>query len=83
MIHIRIWLMGKKVHSKDYHSNTTCKLPNIWKNVYNIIDGMEGDTVDDPGSAWKTDWKNSGSPWTYDTDPDKILLPTLQKTESS
>jgi rhodanese-related sulfurtransferase len=48
-------------------------------NVYNIIDGMEGDSVEDTGSMYhgkrmKNGWKNSGSPWTYDTDPDKILL---------
>jgi rhodanese-related sulfurtransferase len=43
-------------------------------NVYNIIDGMEGDKVDDPGCAYhgkrmRNGWKNSGSPWTYDIDP--------------
>ncbi len=43
-------------------------------NVYNIIDGMEGDKVDDPGCAYhgkrmRNGWKNSGSPWTYDVDP--------------
>ena len=43
-------------------------------NVYNIIDGMEGDMVNDPGSAnhgkrMKNGWKNSGSPWTYDVNP--------------
>lgn len=48
-------------------------------NVYNIIDGMEGDSVEDTGSIhygkrMKNGWKNSGSPWTYDTDQDKILL---------
>ena len=38
-------------------------------NVYIIIDGMEGDKVDDLGSVYhetwmKNGWKNSGSPWT-------------------
>jgi rhodanese-related sulfurtransferase len=42
--------------------------------VYNVIDGFEGDKVDDPTSAYrgkrmKNGWKNSGSPWTYDCDP--------------
>ena len=46
-------------------------------NVYNIIDGMEGDKVDDPGSAdhgkrMKNGWKNSGSPWTYDVNPELL-----------
>lgn len=53
-----------------------------FKNVYNIIDGMEGDTVDDPDSVYhgkrlKNGWKNSGLPWTYDLDPGKIRLPTM------
>ena len=44
-------------------------------NVYNIIDGMEGDAVDDPGSVFqgqrmKNGWKKSGLPWTYDLVPD-------------
>ncbi len=43
-------------------------------NVYNIIDGFEGDKVDDSTSAYhgqrmKNGWKNSGAPWTYDCDP--------------
>jgi rhodanese-related sulfurtransferase len=42
-------------------------------NVYNIIDGFEGDKVAEPGSVYlgkrmKNGWKNSGSPWTYDGD---------------
>ncbi len=37
-----------------------------FKNVYNIIDGMEGDTVEDPGSVFlgqrlRNGWKNSGA----------------------
>jgi rhodanese-related sulfurtransferase len=42
--------------------------------VYNIVDGMEGDKVDDEESAYhgkrmRNGWKNSGLPWTYDVDP--------------
>jgi rhodanese-related sulfurtransferase len=42
--------------------------------AYNIIDGMEGDLVKDPASAYdgkrmKNGWKNAGVPWTYDVDP--------------
>ncbi|AXA44273.1 rhodanese-like domain-containing protein [Rhizobium leguminosarum] len=49
--------------------------------VYNIIDGMEGDVVADPDSLFlgqrlKNGWKNSGCPWTYDLTPDRMLLPT-------
>ena len=41
-----------------------------FKQVYNIVDGMEGDAVDDPHSVFvgqrlKNGWKNSGCPWTY------------------
>jgi len=59
-----------------------------FKQVYNIIDGMEGDTVDDPesvfhGKRMKNGWKNSGLPWTYDLDPERMCLPTAQKETPS
>jgi rhodanese-related sulfurtransferase len=49
-------------------------------NVYNVVDGFEGDKVDDPGSAYhgkrmKNGWKNSGAPWTYDGDLELLWLP--------
>jgi rhodanese-related sulfurtransferase len=52
-------------------------------NVYNIIDGMEGDKVNDPGCAYhgkrmRNGWKNSGSPWTYDVNPELIWLTKRQ-----
>jgi rhodanese-related sulfurtransferase len=52
-------------------------------NVYNIIDGMEGDKVDEFGSAnhgkrMKNGWKNSGSPWTYDVNPELLWLARRQ-----
>ena len=45
-----------------------------FEHVYNVIDGFEGDKVDEEGSVYrgkrmKNGWKNSGSPWTYDCDP--------------
>jgi rhodanese-related sulfurtransferase len=48
-------------------------------NVYNIIDGFEGDKVAEEGSAYlgkrmKNGWKNSGAPWTYDGDPDLLWI---------
>jgi len=51
-----------------------------FKHVYNILDGMEGDKVDDPesvffGQRMKNGWKNSGVPWTYDVAPERVLLP--------
>lgn len=50
-----------------------------FKNVYNIIDGMEGDLVKDPenlfhGKRMKNGWKNSGVPWTYENNPKQITL---------
>jgi rhodanese-related sulfurtransferase len=44
-------------------------------NLYNIIDGFEGDKVNDPESVYhgkrmKNGWKNSGLPWTYDVNMD-------------
>jgi rhodanese-related sulfurtransferase len=54
-----------------------------FKNVYNIIDGMEGDKVNDPESVYngkrmKNGWKNSGSPSTYDVNPELIWISTRQ-----
>lgn len=48
--------------------------------VYNIIDGMEGDAIDDPDSVFqgqrlKNGWKNSGLPWTYHVAPERVILP--------
>jgi len=51
-----------------------------FKNVYNVTDGMEGDTVDDPvsifhGKRMRNGWKNSGLPWTYRPAPERMRLP--------
>ena len=51
-----------------------------FRNVYNITDGMEGDTVEEPGSVFqgqrlKNGWKNSGCPWTYKLKPERMVLP--------
>ena len=48
--------------------------------VYNIVDGMEGDLVDDPDSVFagqrlKNGWKNAGNPWTYELTPERMVLP--------
>ena len=42
-----------------------------YRNVYNIIDGFEGNALDMPqsyndGKYILNGWKNSGAPWTYD-----------------
>jgi len=51
-----------------------------FKKVYSIIDGMEGDVVEDPGSVFqgqrmKNGWKNSGLPYAHDPDPERMKLP--------
>lgn len=53
--------------------------------VYNIIDGFEGDKVDDPESVFhgkrlKNGWKNS-APWTYELDPTLAWIPTGDELE--
>ena len=53
-------------------------------NVYSIIDGMEGDTVKDPeslyyGKRMKNGWKNSGLPWTYKMNRERMRLPKDEK----
>ena len=50
-----------------------------FEKVYNIIDGMEGDLVNDPDSAnhgkrMKNGWKNSGLPWSYEVDPELLWI---------
>ncbi len=53
-------------------------------NVYNIIDGMEGDKVDDPGSVYhgkrmRNGWKNCGAPWTYEVNPEQTCMMSVKK----
>ena len=48
--------------------------------VHNIIDGFEGDKVEDPESIYhgmrmRNGWKNS-VPWTYHLDPELVWLPS-------
>ena len=54
-----------------------------FKQVYQILDGMEGDPVKDDDSVFngqrmKNGWKNSGCPWTYKLAPERMLLPKTQ-----
>ena len=54
-----------------------------FKNVHNIIDGMEGDANGDSESVAKAQpvqdgWKNSGCPWTKQLTPDRMVLPKPQ-----
>jgi rhodanese-related sulfurtransferase len=51
-----------------------------FRNVYNITDGFEGDAVKNPDSVFDgqrlvNGWKNSGLPWTYRIDPERMVLP--------
>jgi rhodanese-related sulfurtransferase len=51
-----------------------------FQKVHNIIDGMEGDVIEDPdcvyvGQRLKNGWKNSGCPWTYQLTPERMVLP--------
>lgn len=51
-----------------------------FKNVHNIIDGMEGDANSDSASVAQAQpvndgWKNSGCPWTKKLTPDRMVLP--------
>ncbi len=49
-------------------------------NVFNIVDGFEGDKVTDEESTYKgkrmfNGWRNSPLPWGYDFDPSLIFAP--------
>ena len=51
-----------------------------FKNIYNIIDGFEGDKLNIPGSYNNgkrivNGWKNSGAPCTYKLDPELMYIP--------
>ena len=51
-----------------------------FKNAWNVVDGFEGDKVDDPESVFngrrmRNGWKNSGCPWTDKLTPDRMVLP--------
>ena len=51
-----------------------------FKNIYNIIDGFEGDKLNVPGSYNNgkrivNGWKNSGAPCTYKLDSELMYLP--------
>ena len=51
-----------------------------YQNVYNILEGMEGERVNDPRSVYHrkrmvNGWKNAGLPWTYDLEPSQMRLP--------
>ena len=46
--------------------------------AHNVIDGFEGDVINDPDSVFlgqrlKNGWKNSGCPWTYQLTHDRML----------
>ena len=50
-----------------------------FEKVYTVLDGVEGDKVDDAesvfhGKRMKNGWKNSALPWTYDLDPRLMYL---------
>jgi rhodanese-related sulfurtransferase len=53
-------------------------------NIYNIVDGMEGDRIDDPESVFhgmpmKNGWRNAALPWTYDLEPERMQLPEREE----
>ncbi|MHB0954837.1 MAG: rhodanese-like domain-containing protein [Pirellulaceae bacterium] len=50
-----------------------------FKRAYNVVDGMEGDAVRNPGrpdvgKRTLNGWKNAGLPWTYEIDAKLIYL---------
>ena len=52
-------------------------------NVYNIVDGFEGDMVKNEESYFNgkrmiNGWKNSGAPWTYAQDPERVYITPAQ-----
>ena len=57
-----------------------------YTNAWNIVDGMEGGQVKDPDSVFdgmrmKNGWKNSGLPWTYEIERERMVLPKRETME--
>lgn len=55
-----------------------------FKSVYNIIDGIEGDIVNDADRVFnsqrmKNGLKDSGLPWKYDIVPEMMVIPKSRK----
>ncbi|MFA6958929.1 MAG: rhodanese-like domain-containing protein [Thermoanaerobaculia bacterium] len=55
-----------------------------FKQAWSVIDGVEGDMVEDRaspsfGKRTKNGWKNGGLPWNYEIDPMKMRLPAVQQ----
>lgn len=53
---------------------------NGYQQVYNVVDGFEGDVLNRPGHSDHgrrvvNGWKNAHLPWTYNLDPDRIYTP--------
>jgi rhodanese-related sulfurtransferase len=51
--------------------------------VYNVVNGFEGDRVDDPGSVYhgkhmRNGWKNVGLPWGYAFHPDLMWVTPVE-----
>ncbi len=51
-----------------------------YKQVYNILDGFEGDVLNRPGHSEHgrrvvNGWKNANLPWTYNLNPDLVYTP--------
>jgi len=54
--------------------------------VYQVIDGFEGDSINDPESVFKgqrlrNGWKNSGIPWTYRPEPGRMRFSSKELKE--
>jgi len=69
-------------HLRQFRHAITSKITSIGRRERRIcdIDGMEGEMVKDPeslfkGKRMKNGWKNSGLPWTYKINPEKMKLP--------
>lgn len=57
-----------------------------FQHVFNIEHGMEGDAISDPESTYqgqrlRNGWKNSGLPWTYKVDPERLPLTSSEDAD--
>ena len=80
----RSWSCAGRAAAARWRSTALAKAG--FTQVYNIIDGFEGDKVEDPESVYhgkrmRNGWKNS-APWAYSLDAKLVWLPSEGELET-
>ena len=73
-----LYLVGANSVAAAVAGNALAKVG--FAKVYNIVDGFEGDKIEDPksvhhGKRMKNGWRNADLPWTYKLARNLMYLP--------